>query len=126
MVNLEKERLRARKHLEALYEGICRVYQYENGYDKDTHSYKSTEKVFAEDVPCRLSYASKQAADQTSTIDLVEQDIFLYMAPEIKCRTGSSVEVTQNGVTRLYKSMGLTALYSTHQEVKLKLENTEA
>ncbi len=126
MVNLEKERLRARKHLEALYEGTCRIFQYENSYDKETHSYKTAEKVFAEDVPCRLSYASKQAANQTNTVDIVEQDIFLYLAPEIKCRTGSSVEVTQNGVTRLYHSMGLTALYSTHQEVKLRLENTEA
>ena len=126
MVNLEKERLRARKHLETLYEGTCNIYGYENGYNRESHSYKTTKKIYAEDVPCRLSYASKQAANQSSTVNIAEQEIFLYIAPEVKCCAGSSVEVTQNGVTRLYNCMGLSALYSTHQEVKLSLENKEA
>ncbi len=126
MVNLEKERLKARKAIEALYEGTCRIYSYSSDYDKEAHSMVTKEVVFAEDTPCRLSYSSKQTANQTSTVDIADQEILLFLAPEVRCRAGSRVEVTQNDVTRLYECMGLSALYYTHQEAKLKLVEVEA
>lgn len=126
IAKLAKARQRARKYTEDLYEGTCTIYTYENVYNTATHSLESVDKVFAEDEPCRLSYLSSGPADQSETANIVGQDIYLFLAPEIKARAGSVVKVTQNGVTRTYESMGISAMYFSHQEVKLKLKKTEA
>lgn len=126
MVRLDNERLKARKAVESLYDCTCRIYGYTNGYDSEKHCVTTEEVLFAEDVPCKLSYSSKQSASQSSTVDILGQDIFLYLAPEIRCRAGAKVEVTQNDVVRTYDCAGLSALYYTHQEVRLRLADTEA
>ena len=126
MVQLNAARRQMRKQIEDLYEGTCTIYTYENVYNTATHSLESVDKVFAEDEPCRLSYLSSGPADQSETANIVGQDIYLFLAPEIKARAGSVVKVTQNCVTRTYESMGISAMYFSHQEVKLKLKKTEA
>ena len=126
MVGLEKARKRARNAIEGLYEGVARIYTYESKYDKKTHSMKSEEVVYAEDVPCRLSHSSKTSSNQTKNTNIAGEGISLYLSPDIVLEAGCKVDVMQNGVTRIYDCMGVSAVYSTHQEIRLKLESEEA
>ncbi len=126
MVGLESGRIRARKAIEGLYEGNARIYTYVSKYDKESHSMKTEEVVYADGIPCRLSHSSKTSSNQTKTIDIAEQGITLFLSPDVLLKAGCKAEVTQNGITRVYECMGVSAVYPTHQEVSLKLADEEA
>ena len=111
----------ARKAVESAYTGICTVIEFRNVKDPVSKITKPQEVTVTENVPCRVSFESKTAAASTLTAAEVAQGIRLFLAPEIKIKSGSKVIVTQNGVTTEYAASGVPAVYITHQEIMLEL-----
>lgn len=58
---------------------------------------------------------------QSDTGAAISQGTKLFTVPEIQIKPGSKIIVTQNGVTTVYSSSGVPAVYPTHQEVILEL-----
>lgn len=111
----------ARKAVESAYTGVCTVIEFQNVKDLVSRITKPQEVTVTENVPCRVSFESKSAAVPTLTGAAVAQEIRLFLAPEIKIKSGSKVIVTQNGVTTEYAASGVPAVYITHQEIMLEL-----
>lgn len=114
-----------RKAIESQYIGVCSIYNYsvaDNGHGVD----RPVKIKVAENIKCRLSYKSKKKGDGNSMYTGVEQEIKLFMAPDITVPPGSAIEVTQHGRTEEYKSSGKAAVYSNHQEIILELADNKA
>ena len=117
---IEKARVFARKAVESQYDGVCTIVEHQ----KVLKANKSTgfdDVTVAENLPCRLSFKTKANADKNEIASSVLQIIEVFLNPEITVKAGSKLIITQNGVTTEYKSSGVPAVYSTHQEIILKL-----
>lgn len=113
--------MNARKAVESAYTGTCTVIEFQNVKNPVSGITEAREVITAENVPCRASFESKTAAVPTLTAAKAAQGIRLFIAPEIKIKSGSKVTVTQNGVTAEYGVSGVPAVYITHQEIMLEL-----
>ena len=111
----------ARKAQEAAYSGKMTVYEHKKEKKKKTHLTAFNDVAVLKDIPCKLSFQSKQAAADTAAAMAVSQTIKLFMAPDININPGSKITVTQNGVTKDYTYSGVPAVYVTHQEIVLEL-----
>lgn len=111
----------ARAAVEQTYEGRCTIIEYRDVVNEKTKLTEEKEVVVIRDKPCKLSYEKLDAAVQTDTAANVSQGIKLFIAPEISVNSGSKIVVTQNGITDEYAASGKPAVYSTHQEIVLKL-----
>lgn len=113
--------VKARKAIESFYDGKCTITEHQ----KVKLANKSTgfeDVVVLEDEPCRLSFKSVTATNQTDTAaSTVVQVTKLFLAPEIEVKPGSKLTVTQNDVTTEYQNSGKPAVYATHQEIILEL-----
>lgn len=116
----ETEMVKFRRTIESSYTGVCDISEYQDVRDGVGITQHTLVKT-AEAVPCRLSYSSKTAAVQTETAAAVSQSIKLFLAPDITVHEGSVITVTQDGVTRGYKSSGVPAVWFSHQEIMLEL-----
>lgn len=74
--------------------------------------------VVAENVPCRLSQRAIGVSNQTESVNRIEYETKLFVAPEVDVRAGDVIAVTKAGVTREYVA-GEPFVYATHQEVIL-------
>lgn len=119
MLSKDKVVKSARKALELLYDGTCKVVEHQ----KVIRENKSTgfeEVIVLEDVPCRLSFKSIDSNSATENgASAVNQRITLFLAPDVEIASGAKIIVTQNGVTTEYQQSGKPALYDTHQEIVL-------
>ena len=116
----------ARKAIESRYKGLCTILEKKKVKDETTKATVLKDMVVLGNQPCRLSYSSSGAANQTDTVSNIEQAIKLFIAPEIKIAPGSKLRIIQNDVTTDYISSGVPAVYETHQEVCLELEKERA
>ena len=116
----------ARKAIESRYKGLCDILEKRKVKDEVTKATVLKDIAVLSNQPCRLSYSSSGAANQTDTVSNIEQTIKLFIAPEIKIAPGSKLRITQNGPTTDYISSGVPAVYETHQEVSLELEKENA
>lgn len=116
----------ARKAIEDRYKGLCDILEKRKVKDEVTKATVLRDRVVLSNQPCRLSYSSSGTANQTDTISNIEQTIKVFIAPEIKIAPGSKLRITQNGITTDYISSGVPAVYETHQEVPLELEEENA
>ena len=123
---IEKARARARVQIEKMYESTCSVWQFSRVYDKATHSTKMKKVALFENVPCHVSYGISGAAKQTDTIAVIGQNIILYLPPEYVVPAGSEIIIEGQGRTTKYESSGEPAVYQSHQEISLTLEDKEA
>jgi len=122
MVNaLDNAMIAARRAIESRYTGLCTVIERQQVKDERTKVTSLKDVTVLSNCPCRLSYSSKKAVNQTDTAASIDQTIVLFTAPEIAIKAGSKVIVTQNGATVEYKASGVPAVYETHQEVMLEL-----
>ena len=124
MVN--KGMIAARKAIESRYKGICTILEKKKVKDETTKATALMDMAVLNNQPCRLSYSSSGVANQTDTVSNIEQNIKLFIAPEIKIVPGSKLRITQNEVTTDYISSGVPAIYETHQEVCLEIEKERA
>lgn len=89
-------------------------------------NYNRKDVVVLEDEPCRLSYSSVSAVDQTESAAKTAQVTKLFLSPDVQIKPGAKITVTQAGVTQNYKCGGVAAVYSTHQEIVLQLSERYA
>lgn len=109
-----------RKAIEKLYCGKLTIIEKIPVTDEKTHITEFKDFPVVEDVPCRLFYQSSNntntneagAAEATKTINLI-------LKPELKVNAGSSIFITQHGVTLQYERSGEPRTYSDHQVVPL-------
>ena len=123
---IEKARARARVQIEKMYESTCSVWQFSRIYDKATHSTKMKKVALFENVPCHVSYGISGAAKQTDTISVIGQNITLYLPPEYAVPAGCEIIIEGQGRTTKYESSGEPAVYQSHQEISLTLDDKEA
>lgn len=115
----------AREAIHSMWDGLCTVF--ENKKSKDKYGIVSSEKVeICKNEPCRLSFKNISQAEQTGLGANVSQVVKLFISPEVYIPPGSTIEVTQNNVTRKYKHSGISAVYTNHQEIVLETEQEKA
>lgn len=113
--------VKARNVLERGYNGFCDIYEYSYVKDSVSKITRSEERLAASNVPCRLSYSSKNSAKIGAEVTGVSQTIKLFLSPDITVKEGSKIEVRQDNLTRFFKASGAAAIYPTHQEITLEL-----
>lgn len=123
---IEKARAMARVQIEKMYESTCSVWQFSRVYDKATHSTKMRKIALFENIPCHVSYGISGAAKQTDTIAVIGQNITLYLPPEYAVPAGCEIIIEGQGRTTKYESSGEPAVYQSHQEISLTLDDKEA
>lgn len=109
------------KAIQSLWDGRCTVTVRDRALDSATGRTEPQERVTAENIPCRVSYATVKSTEPTEEAAVVAQSVTLYLAPSVEVPEGSKLTVTQNGVTRDYARSGKPAVYTYHQEVPLEL-----
>ena len=122
MVALNAARAAARQAIESIYyEGSCTIVEYQEITDEITKITRVEEVAVIENQPCKLSFEKINAAVQTETAAAISQGVKLFIAPEIKVKSGSKIIVNWCGETHEYSCSGEPAIYPTHQEIQLEL-----
>lgn len=116
----------ARRALEATYDGRCTVTECQKVKDPKTKITSEKEVVILEEEPCRLSYSNVSSVDQTEAVAKTVQVTKLFLSPDVQIKPGAKITVTQAGVTQIYESSGVPAIYQTHQEIVLELSERYA
>lgn len=111
----------ARKAIESTYTGICTIVEYGDTTDDETKVTRQEEITVYESQPCKLSFENLNAVIQTDTAASTSQGTKLFIAPEVKVNSGSKIIVEQNGMKNEYSASGEPAVYTSHQEIMLKL-----
>lgn len=122
--------------VESLYFGTCTVTATTPTFDESTKQTTNTDTTLFSNQPCRLSFISAPPSDKlvsfsnnlihsdTPRAHFVDQQIKLFIDPSLDIPPGSKISVTQNGLTQYFKSSGVPAVYSSHQEIELaRLDN---
>ena len=89
--------------------------------DEITKRTEFEEVIIHQDIPCRLSFSSKNTTNEIDNGFDVTQQIKVFCAPELNIKPGSKLIITQNNVTNEYVHSGKSATYSAHQEISLEL-----
>lgn len=106
--------------IERLYDGECTIVEHKPFKDMNrTTSFRDV--ILYEKEPCRLSFQSLDTTQKDNGAAEIKQVIKLFIAPDINIPAGCKITVTQNGVTADYKSSGVPAVYTNHQEIILEL-----
>lgn len=103
------------------YDGVATVMEWTKVKDRETGLTSQGDVILFEDQPCHLSIESSPADDQTASAATISQITKLFIAPELKIKAGSKIQVTQAGVSTMYIHNGVSAVYDTHQEIVLDL-----
>ena len=106
--------------VEKLYTDLCTIKNFSSETNQTIGITESTEKIIAENIPCRLDYSRSPPANQTETAASITQTVRLFLNPKIEVKEGSAIEVKHNGKSLHYKSAGKPALYESHQEIELE------
>lgn len=78
------------------------------------------------DEPCRVSYKTKVSGMPSAPSDTVMtayQDVILIISSELRIPKGAKVVVTQLDRTTEYYASGEPLVYSSHQQIGLKLKD---
>ena len=118
---IEAARKAARKAQEQLYDGVCTVTEHRKVKDEKTKLSGMEDVIVLEGQPCRISFSKVSQSIQGESSANISQSIKLFISPDVTIQPGSKITVTQNGVTTVYKSSGVPAVYATHQEIMLEL-----
>ncbi len=111
----------ARAAIESMYTGVCDIIEYGDKRDAETKITRKSEVTMIKDQPCKLSFERLSSAGQTETAAGISQGVKLFIAPEIRIKSGSKIVVKQNGAVGEYSASGEPAVYSSHQEIMLGL-----
>lgn len=111
----------ARKAIESQYIGVCDIIEYVKQVNAETKINERAEKVVLKKQPCRVSFSKLSNTKESDTRDAANQEIKLFISPDIVIKQGSKIIVTQEGRTIEYSNSGLPAIYHTHQEIVLIL-----
>lgn len=117
---LNQARKQARKAIESLYDSTCTIRAYEKFKDPVTKETKIGINPVPkyENKPCKVSKQSLSKSNQTDTVNVVNYETKLFIAPEVVINQGDEIEVTKLGVVAKYTA-GEGFIFNTHQEVIL-------
>lgn len=105
-----------RSVLEGLYEDKCTVtVSHGDKVDEDTLETVPDDEVLHFDVPCRISFGHSRTLDY-GMHDGSEQDITLFVGPDVDIPTGSQIKVSRAGVIMSFGRSGLPKVYMSHRE----------
>ncbi len=121
MVDVKAAQEAARKAIEGTYGGILTVTEMVKVRDEASKLTRMEPVVVLEGQPCRISFETLKAAEQSNSGAAVTQVTKLFVSPEVEVKAGSKVTVTQDGATTDYTHSGIPATYPTHQEIILEL-----
>ncbi|MGY0393976.1 hypothetical protein [Fusobacterium sp. SYSU M8A802] len=105
--------------LEILYTDHCDIYNWESVKDPMTKVTEHKKVLKYEDIPCRISFKTISAVNQSTYKPILTQIVKLFLSKDIKIDAGSEIVVNRNEKSFLYKCSGLPAIYSHHQEIIL-------
>lgn len=112
-----------REALETLYTDKCTVMHTETYEENGITKY--TKKVVYKDIPCRLSFGKTESGSPTVSQDIyprTNQNVALFISPDVDIPSGSEIEITRNGITRLYHMSSEPKIYPSHCEIFLELK----
>jgi hypothetical protein len=94
---------------------------YEKQINEGNKRTKFVEKIKYQDQPCRISFSSFPTTNDSDSVASLKQTVKLFIAPDLEIPAGCKITVKQNNTTTDYCCSGKPAIYSSHQEVNLKL-----
>ena len=110
-----------REAIESTYIGECDIIEYVKTRNEKTKQNEYKEEIVLKKQKCKVSFENISNSVQSDTTNNITQIIKLFIAPEIKIKSGSKIVVTQNGKVQEYKNSGVPAIYETHQEIILQI-----
>lgn len=108
--------------LQQLWVGLCDVYTTQTAENPDTGRDVTTEVLWLQNEPCRLSHSSVSTTSENNGAAQTQQVIKLFISKDVVIPPGSKLNITQCGKTAVYVDAGVAAVYSYHQEIVLNLE----
>lgn len=109
-----------RRTIESMYDDICNIIEHQKVRQPDGSSGFADVTVH-ENVPCKLSFQSDDATNETDSATRQTKVIEVFLAPEIKVKAGSKLVITHLGDTTEFKNTGVPSVYETHQEIILDI-----
>ncbi|MBR6400051.1 MAG: hypothetical protein IKS17_02350 [Firmicutes bacterium] len=110
-----------RSVLETLYEDTCDIYGYEDIVEDGVNKGQQ-ETLLYEAQPCRVSFSTIKNAEQYDTAAETEQTVKLFISPDVQVKEGCRIVIERDGEVLNYRHSGKAAVYPTHREIMLVLE----
>lgn len=108
----------ARESLEnTMYTDTCNIIEHTKSKVDGVTTFGDS--VVTTNEPCRISASSLKANEQSISSAEIEQNIKLFISPDVTVREGSKVVVTREGKPLQYMASGKPMIYPTHQEIML-------
>ena len=117
MVNLST----VRHGIETLYFDRATIIEYQHVFNPEDCSTGVKEVVLCENEPCKVSYEYTRNTEDGVASDVLTLTSKLFLRPDLTVKAGSKIIVTRNGVSKVYKNSGESAMFFNHQEIKIKL-----
>lgn len=115
-----------KKHVESMWIDRCNIKQFQEVTDDVTHITDFVEKVICENEPCKLSHESYPVTGEGIAPGRV-LTVKLFLSPALSIPAGSVIEVTTHtGRFEKFKSSGVAAIYTNHQEINLETADDKA
>ena len=111
--------------LQSFFDSTCDVIQFVETFDEFgiTQLVKS---VSLKNVPCRVCYSNIKPAIKGKSSDYITQEVTLLIPPDISIKNGSIINVTKNNQMVSYQKTGESAVYPSHKEIRMVINNTFA
>lgn len=114
-----------REALETLYTDKCTVYE-RTDYKKDNKSTGQKDVLVISELPCRVSFSTITANNETDKAAYKSQTVKLFFSPDVNIKPGSKIVVTRCGVSTTYCASSEPAIYPSHKEIELTLSDKKA
>lgn len=115
-----------KKHIESMWLDKCTIKQFQEVTDPVTHITEFSETVISANEPCKLSHESFPVTGEGTAPGRV-LTVKLFLSPALSIPAGSIIEVTTHtGRTEVFKSSGVPAVYTNHQEINLEAKDDKA
>ncbi len=109
--------------IERLYDGVFSAYESVPITDDETGIVTGKRQEYLKDIPCRISYQLINENKQSRFISYKNQTVRLFTSPDVVVKEGSDISVTVSGRSEEYILSGSPAVYTSHQEILLKIKN---
>ena len=107
--------------LERLYNSKCWVFEQVSLVNPDTFVTSQEIREVHSGISCHLSFGNSPSISMDETVGQRLQKVKLFLSPDVLIKSGSRINVLQNGVEYHYMCSGESLIYETHQEVSLTL-----
>lgn len=104
--------------MRCMFPDTCRVFGYQHVFEEETGKTQLVRALCIEKLPCRVSFRRYPAGSEKDGGVALRQGIRLYSPAKIELDAGAEIEFGG----RVYKRMGVSAVYPTHRESDFLLE----